>query len=504
MGLKRLVATAVCAATLAFGSLSPAHAEGGAGDLRIGNFLDLRSWDPALTDIGFAPPYLSAVYDPLVSIEPDGTVVPVLATGWTWSDDRLTLTMTLREGVQFHDGTPFDAAAAVTVLEHLRQGTLSRDAFQAVAGIEATGPHEIRITLSQRDDAMLYMMGTGRSYMVSPAALAAGTLAANPAGSGPYVLDTAATVPGSSYHFTKVMGHWDTDRYPWDRVVINPMLDPTARQNAMLSGQMEVIFGNANDLDQARLQGWNIAQSPASWVGMQITDRTGGRVPALGDVRVRQALAHAFDGIGIMQAYSAGAGQPTNQVFMVGGEVNDPALNDTYPLDIERARALMAEAGYADGIDITLPVAPIFALTQSIADQTLRDIGFRVTWEQLQMPDYQRNAPTYPMFFSFLALDSNPMATLRRQVTGVQWYNPLAVEQLAAYPELSARVQAALEADVGEAQIAALRAVNEELVAQAWWPLWYQAYNNYFSVPQIEVRGVTGMMFPQLRHISLR
>lgn len=236
---------------------------------------------------------------------------------------------------------------------------------------------------------------------------------------------------------------------------------------------------------------------------MQITDRTGGRLAALGNVRVRQALAHAFDGAGILQAFSAGAGEITNQVFMVGGPVNDPALAITYPLDIERARALMAEAGYADGIDITLPVSPIFALTQSIADQTLRDIGFRVTWDQLQMPDYQRNAPTYPMFFSFLALDSNPMATLRRQVTGVQWYNPMAVEQLAAYPELNARVQAALAA-VGDDQIAALRAVNEELVAQAWWPIWYQAYNNYFSVPTIEVQGITGMMFPQLRHISLR
>lgn len=98
MRLKRLAAVALCAATLAFGSLTPARAEGGAGDLRIGNFLDLRSWDPALTDIGFAPPYLSAVYDPLVALEPDGSVVPVLATGWEWSADRLSLTMTLREG----------------------------------------------------------------------------------------------------------------------------------------------------------------------------------------------------------------------------------------------------------------------------------------------------------------------------------------------------------------------------------------------------------------------
>lgn len=503
MRLRRLAAAALCAATLAFATLSPAHAEGGAGDLRIGNFLDLRSWDPALTDIGFAPPYLSAVYDPLVSLEPDGTVVPVLATGWEWSADGLSLSMTLREGVSFHDGTPFDAAAAVTVLEHLRVGTLSQDAYGSVSAIEATGPHAIRITLSERDDAMLYLMGTGRSYMVSPAALAAGTLATTPSGSGPYVLDAAATVPGSAYHFTKVLGHWDTDRYPWDRVVISPMLDPTARQNAMLSGQLEVIYGNPNDMDQARAQGWNIGQSPASWVGMQITDRTGGRLAALGDIRVRQALAHAFDGAGIMQAFSAGAGELTNQVFMVGGPVNDPALNDAYPLNVERARALMAEAGFADGIDITLPVAPIFALTQSIADQTLRDIGFRVTWDQLQMPDYQRNAPTYPMFFSFLALDSNPMATLRRQVTGVQWYNPMAVEQLAAFPELNTRVQAALAA-TGDEQIAALRAVNEELVAQAWWPLWYQAYNNYFSVPTIEVQGITGMMFPQLRHIRLR
>lgn len=479
------------------------RAEGGAGDLRmrIGNFLDVRSWDPALTDVGFTGPYLSAVYDSLVAVEPDGTPVPALATGWEWSDDLMTLTMTLREGVTFHDGTPFDAEAAVTVLRHLKDGALSRDAYSNVASFEVAGPHTIRIDMAQRDDSLLYMMGIARSWMVSPKALAAGTLAAEPAGSGPYVLDTARSVPGSEYHFTKVAGHWDTDRYPWDRITISPMLDPTARQNAMLSGQMEIIYGNANDLDQARMMGWNIAQSPASWVGLQITDRTGETFAPLADVRVRQAIAHAFDGAGIMQAFSAGAGVITNQLWVVGGPVNDPALNDRYPQDVARARALPAEAGYPDGLEIRMPVAPIFAVMQSIADQALRDIGITVTWEQLQMPDYQRNAPTYPMFFSFLALDTNPMATLKRQVTGEQWYN--LKPHYKTVPEL-AELVARAEAARGEEQIAALRAVNAKRVDLACWPIWYQALNNHFSVPTIEVQGVTGMMFPQLRHITLK
>jgi len=198
--------------------------------------------------------------------------------------------------VNLHDGSPFEAQAAVTALEHLRTGTLSQDAYGSVAAIAAMVPHSVLIILSQCDDAMLYLIGTGRSYMVSPAAIAAGTLCAAPSGSGPHVLDAAATVPTSADHFTKVMGHWDTDRYPRDRVVIRPMLDPTARQNPMLSARLEVISGNPNDLDQAQRQGWNFARFPARWAGMQITDRTGGRMSALGGVQARQAPGHAFDG----------------------------------------------------------------------------------------------------------------------------------------------------------------------------------------------------------------
>lgn len=468
-------------------------------DLNIGNFLDVTSWDPALADIGFDGPYMSAVYDPLLALDDNGKPTPVLATAWTYSDDFLTLTMDLRADVKFSDGEAFNAAAAVASLEYLKVGARSSEAYVNVSSIKAVDDDTIEIGLAKRDDSMLYLMGLGRSYMMSPAAIAAGTLAQAPVGSGPYLLDAATSVPGAEYHFTKVADHWDAATYPFENLTIIPILDATARHNAMLSGQINVNFGDAANLEQAEQMGWNINSAVSSWVGLQILDHTGARVPALGDVKVRQALNYAFDGAAIIASVASGQGVLTNQVFPEGRPGYDASLNGLYTYDLQKAKALLAEAGYTDGFDISMPMSPIFAQWQPIADQTFKELGIRVTWDDMQMPDYQINAPKYPMFISLIAADNDPAATLSRQVVSPQWYNPN--PEYMYFPELKALVDEALTA-TGDDQVAKIAAVNKALTEMAWWSVWYQGKNTYFSTPDIDVTPVTGMMFPTLRYIK--
>ncbi|WP_026315966.1 ABC transporter substrate-binding protein [Actinokineospora enzanensis] len=505
-----LVAMAVAAAT-ALAACTSASTTGGTGgnggsgggdinDLNAGVFLDVTSWDPANADIGFDGPYLSAVYDPLVSLDADGKPAPGLATSWDWSTDRLTLTAHLRDGVKFDDGQVFDAKAAVANLKHLKEGVRSSQAYLNVSGFEAKDDKTVEIKLSKRDDALLYFMGLGRSWMVSPAAIDGNKLNDGPVGSGPYAYDKANSAPQQQYVFTKKASHWDTATYPFNKVTLFPITDQTASFNAMLSGQLNMQFANSANNPKAQENGWNVASKPSSWVGVQFADRTGAQVKALGEQKVRQAISYAFDASGILKAVGNGAGTQTTQLWPSFSQVYDKAMNDKYKTDMAKAKSLLAEAGYANGFSVKMPMSPIFQAWQPAANQTFGDLGIKVEWVDMAMPDYQKNAPTYPMFLAVIAMDGDDMATLTDQVTSKQWYNPN--PSVDAFPEVKALVEKAENAEPGAAQTAALKELNTKLVDLAWWNVWYQADNTYFSVKGIKVTPVTGMMFPTLKFIQ--
>ena len=204
---------ALAAAALALTACSGGGGSAGGGDeatgavkpLSIGNFLDVTSWDPSLADVGFDGPYMSAIYDPLLAIDEHGTPQPALATDWEVSDDFTTITMNLRTDAVFSDGEPFNADAAVKSLDYLKQGARSQEAYPKVESFEAVDEDTIAIHLTERDDTILYFMALGRSYMMAPDAIDAGTLAEKPVGSGPYTLGDSS-ITGAEYHFDKVAG----------------------------------------------------------------------------------------------------------------------------------------------------------------------------------------------------------------------------------------------------------------------------------------------------------
>ncbi len=468
-------------------------------DLNIGNFLDVTSWDPSLADIGFDGPYLSAVYDTLIALDKDGKPTPSFATKWTLSNDDKTIDFDLRTGINFSDGTAVDADAVVKSLEYLKAGARSGEAYTNVSAIAAKDDHTVEVTLTQRDDTILYLMGLGRSYLMSPKAIAAGTLGKDPIGSGPYVLDSAKSVAGSEYHFTKVKDHWDAKTYAFSNLAIFPIQDATARHNAMLSGQINLEYGDVANQAQADQQGWNTADRVSGWAGLVITDHTGAKSKPLGSVEVRQALNYAFDGAAILKAVGNGAGVATNQVFPDGGDINDKGLNKAYGYNVAKAKELLAKAGYADGFSISMPMSPVFEVWKPSAEQALSAIGVKVTWDNMQMPDYQTNAPNYPMFISFLAMDGNDVATVQRQVTSKQWFNP--APDYASNTVIAPLVKKVQESK-GADQTAAIKALDKALVYQAWWSVWYQAKNTFYSVPGVKVQPIVGMMFPTLRYIT--
>lgn len=507
---KALIATAALAAAALAMTACSSGGGGTSGDkvaaanvpLNLGNFLDVTSWDPSLADIGFDGPYLSAVYDPLVVDDGTGQPAPALATDWEFSEDRKTLTMNLRTDAVFSDGEAFDADAAVASLEYLKEGVRSQEAYQKVDSFAAVDKDTIEIKLTERDDTILYFMGLGRSYMMSPKAIEAGTLVDAPVGSGPYTLGDAS-VAGSEYHFDKVADHWAAAEFPFDPLVISPLSDATAMLNGMQGGQFNVIYGDDAAVKLAEESDWNVSSGVATWVGLQFTDRAGATEMGkpFGDVRVRQALNYAFDGAEMLKAIGQGHGAATNQVFPDGAPGNVPALNDRYKTNLDTAKKLLAEAGYADGFSLKMPMAPPFQPYQASVEQVFGELGITVTWDDFQFMDYMGKAPSYPLFIAVLAMDGNPVATVERQYANPQWFNP--TPGIDSVPELQAQVDKVFTAEPGDAQLSEIEKFNELATENAWFTVWYQSDNIYVSTSEFKVTPVIGMMFPTLRHIDL-
>ena len=189
----------------------------------------------------------------------------------------------------------------------------------------------------------------------------------------------------------------------------------------------------------------------------------------------------------------------TNQVFPVGTPAYDAELDSMYVYNMEAAKALLAEAGYADGFSLNMPMSPIFAQWQPVVQQTFGELGIDVTWDDMQMPDYQINAPTYPMFIALIAIDNDPSANFARQVATSQWYNP--DPDYTKFPEVNDLIETARLASP-EDQLPIIRQVNQKLTELAWWSVWYQAANTYHSTADVSVTGMTGMMFPTLRFVQ--
>lgn len=508
---KTLTAVAaLAAATLALTACAGGGSSSGGSDagntdkvvpLSIGNFLDVTNWDPAAADLGFDGPYLSAVYDALVTTNEKGEPQPGIAKSWQIADDWSTVTFDIRTDAKFSDGTPLDVNAAVEGLKHLQTGARSAEAYREVKSIEAKDDHTIVFNMNGRDDTMLYFLGLGRSWLAAPKAIEAGTLSKAPVGSGPYTLSDSS-VPGTEYSFTKVADHWDSKKFPFDPLKITPLSDATAMLNAMEAGQLNLIYTNKTGKDLAGQNGWNVAKGLSMWAGLMFIDRNGDMGSPIGNQKVRQALNYAFDTQGMHESIAQGEGFVTNQVFPIDSAGYVKSLNDMYKFNIEKAKQLMAEAGYPNGFSITMPMVGPFQAYQAVVEQTFGQLGITVTWESTDFMSYMGKAPSYPMFIAVIALDSNPIATVNRQFAMGMWYNQH--PDLSKIPGAEEQLKAVYAAQPGAEQTAAVEKFNTMMTEFAYNAVWGQNENTYVSTADLTITPVTGLMFPTLRQISLK
>jgi peptide/nickel transport system substrate-binding protein len=381
MKAKKKVA-ALLAAVLASMFFTAAPSVAADKTITLGALQDVKSWDPGQAHIGHQIQLYQAAYDTLIRRTPTGELAPNLATNWSWSADKLTLTMTLRSGVKFSNGEAFDAAAAKANLDNNKtaNGPQSPQLAQ-VASVTTSGRYSIKINLSSANPALPIFLSTSSGFMAAPSLLGKPALAAAPVGSGPYILNAGKSSKGSTYVFDANPKYWNKSIQKFDTVTFKIMTDTTARLNALVSGQIDATLLDYPTTAPALAGGAKLKQNFVDWSGILIWDRSGKIVKALGDERVRQAINYAFDRAAMNKALVGGQGEVTNQVLGEKSGAYDVALDKTYTYNPTKAKELLKAAGYAKGFELPMPnITFANASMAAFIAQYLNEIGITVKW----------------------------------------------------------------------------------------------------------------------------
>ncbi|WP_159501502.1 ABC transporter substrate-binding protein [Microbacterium sp. 18062] len=479
-------ATLISAALALSGCSGSPSGDSTTGTLTIANPSTLATFDPAQVTTGSLDQYLQPVYDTLLRRTPDLELVPMLATEWTYDDALTTLSLELRTGVAFTDGTDFDADAVVANLVRTRDANGPQSASLAsVDTVTAVDADTVEVHLTEPDPGLLDALAGTAGSIVSPEALDSDTLSTAPVGTGPFVLDTASTTTGDTYTYTANPDYWDPELVPYDTIVIKTLEDVTARMNAIQSGQVQATMAEIPQIAAAESAGLTVQTQLLNFTGLVIFDREGALVPALGDARVRRAINHAIDGDALLTALRDGRGVVTSQLFGEDSEAFVADLDDEYPFDPARARELLAEAGYADGFDITLPdFSAIFgeSLFATVTEQ-LQAVGITVTLESLPIPDMigKTMSGGYAV-----TLNSNfqgtAWQTLSQYVLPTAAFNPFH-----STDDTVASLIDTVRTTTGDDQNAAYQKLNEHIVEDAWAAPFFREQGVYLSTDAVEV-----------------
>ncbi|MBX3092922.1 MAG: peptide ABC transporter substrate-binding protein [Cryobacterium sp.] len=471
------------------------------GTLTIGDVAGPGSFDPVDAAGATTYPYYQAVYDSLLRAAPDGTIVPMLATTWTYNDDETVLTLELRDDVEFADGARFDAEVAKANLERYRDSSATDARTLAVlADVVVTGEFSLELHLSQPDPAFLVYLTTAASYQANPAEFDNPDLATVPAGTGPYILDQERTVVGSEYVYTMNPDYWDPSLIHYEEIVIKVLQDTTARVNALQSGQVDVASASAADRAVLEAAGLTTNRNAVNWFGLNFFDRDGVLNPALADIRVRQAIIHAIDTSAILQSLAVGDGTLTGQIFPTRSEAYDAQLDSAYPFDPEESRRLLAEAGYADGLSIDMAstsglIDPSYFTT---LQQLLGDVGITVTFTEFPVADYVGNLlnGNYPMAL-FLFGQATDWEIINQYITPNARWNVFQVED----PTVAALVN---DVQFGgpDVRSAALDELNQYVIDNAWFGPWYRPDLLYFTNSTTSVEMQSGRAVPYIYNYS--
>ncbi len=335
-----------------------AHAEANKNaKITIGWAGPFDTLNPATTGARNVGPIAVNIFDTLVWLTPEFQVTPALATRWDMSADGKTYTFTLREGVSFHDGTPFDAAAVVANFDYISDKTTQSKISASLLGpctkAVAVAQYSVAITCTTPYAPLLTQLGEPYLAMQSPAAIKqyGADLGLHPVGTGPFAF--------VSYTAGQQLVLKRNDDYRWNppatkhqgppdiaQITFQIVSSPQARVSQFQAGQSEMIQDVPGVFWNALTKMDRFSALPVPITGMGVFAPINAGSGATADVAVRRAILHAVDRKGVEQLADAGA-YPTNATpLMPAMPGYDKSLEDMYPFDPAKAEALLKGAGW--------------------------------------------------------------------------------------------------------------------------------------------------------------
>ncbi|QRM28008.1 ABC transporter substrate-binding protein [Microvirga sp. VF16] len=292
------------------------------------------------------------LYEGLVRIDRTGKVQPLLAKSWEVSPDGLTYTFRLQEGVKFHDGSAFDSADVKFAFDRARDPkstNAQKQIFAPIASIETPDPATVVIKLKETSGNFLYYLGWGDAVIVAPET--AENNKANPVGTGPFKFKSWTR--GDRVELVRNPDYWQKDKIKLDSVTFRFINDAQAQVAALKAGDVDAFSNLGAPELFAEFQKDSRFKAVAGNTEGEIVAGLNSAKKPFDDVRVRRALMHAVDRKALVEGAYSGFGQPIGSFF----SPNHPAFVDTTNIvayDVEKAKALLKEAGYGNGLSITI------------------------------------------------------------------------------------------------------------------------------------------------------
>ncbi|MEO8751129.1 MAG: ABC transporter substrate-binding protein [Casimicrobiaceae bacterium] len=337
----------------------------------------------------------SALFDALTQLDDQGRLVPALATSWELVEPT-RWRFTLRSGVRYSDGKPFDAKSAAAVIEWLiskaGRATVIGNELRNVTSVQAVAPLQLELRTKEQDPILpKRMVG---ALMVEPQrwrSLGPDGFALQPVGTGPYVLERWDPRARRAYAMLNPLS-WRAATFA--RLEFLELPEAAVRTQALLSNDADLALVEIEEIDRLKSRGFTLVVAPSMSV-MSVALITERATPGpLQDRRVRQALNYAIDHETLTRVLLRGYGAPAGQPAPAIAFGHDPDLKP-YAYDPQRARALLAEAGYPHGFhmiaDIQINAFPADSLLYQAMAHYLRQVGVDLTLRLITFPQYLRN-----------------------------------------------------------------------------------------------------------------
>jgi ABC-type transport system substrate-binding protein len=318
----------------------------------------------------------------LLILNAAGEPQPWLATAWKWASDNLSLTLTIRQGVKFHDDTTFDATAVKWNLDQCKSANVTE--LASVKSIEVIDPSTVKLNLSNTDGMLLYNLAGNRGMMMSPTSYQnhgstdkeRRTWAEqNPVGTGPFTF--VSWQKGVSIVFAKNPSYWQPGKPYLDKIVFTVINDEATLGAAFKAGEQDAIYSQSPAVIQELENSgkYDFYSGDISLLGGLEGDSRHPDSP-WANIKVRQAACYAVDSKAFAQAMGYGQWMPTNQMDVSYRWGFNPDVQG-YPYNVAKAKQLLADAGYPNGFSTTIYGMPQYDTMLASIQAYLAVIGIK-------------------------------------------------------------------------------------------------------------------------------